>query len=216
MRKECKTLHIKAVDLLVLAVDHFNRAWDRGRTEVVLILLDRAFELLLKAIIVHRAGGKAIREKKAEGLTIGFDVCLRKRLSNSTVKCLDEDDAVALQSLKTLRDAAQHYMIELSEEHLYIYAQSALTLFDRLSRQVLSRPLVGEIPERILPVCAKPPRDLIALFDLEFAEIKRMVQPSSRKRLDARARLRSLAILQSSLDGIKTQPSDSELDKVVR
>ena len=26
MRKECKTLHVKAVDLLVLAVDHFNRA----------------------------------------------------------------------------------------------------------------------------------------------------------------------------------------------
>jgi hypothetical protein len=55
MRKECKTLHMKAVDSLVLAVDHFNRAWDRGRTEAVLILLDRAFELLLKAIIVHRA-----------------------------------------------------------------------------------------------------------------------------------------------------------------
>ena len=26
MRKECKTLHMKAVDSLVLAVDHFNRA----------------------------------------------------------------------------------------------------------------------------------------------------------------------------------------------
>ncbi len=38
MRKECKTLHAKAVDSLVLAVDHFNRAWDRGRTEAVLIL----------------------------------------------------------------------------------------------------------------------------------------------------------------------------------
>ena len=73
MRKECKTLHGKAVDSLVLAVDHFNRAWDRGRTEAVLILLDRAFELLLKAIIVHRAGGDAIRERDKEGMTIGFD-----------------------------------------------------------------------------------------------------------------------------------------------
>ena len=64
MRKECKTLHGKAVDSLVLAVDHFNRAWDRGRTEAVLILLDRAFELLLKAIIVHRAGGDAIPRRR--------------------------------------------------------------------------------------------------------------------------------------------------------
>jgi hypothetical protein len=112
--KECKTLHVKAVDSLVLAVDHFNRAWDRGRTEAVLILLDRAFELLLKAIIVHRAGGDAIREKKKEGMTIGFDLCLRKCLSEADLKCLNEDEVVALQSLNTLRDAAQHYMVELS------------------------------------------------------------------------------------------------------
>jgi len=78
MRKESRTLHAKAVDSLVLAVDHFNRAWDRGRTEAVLILLDRSFELLLKAIIVHRAGGSAIREPGKEGMTLGFDHCLRK------------------------------------------------------------------------------------------------------------------------------------------
>ena len=141
MRKECKTLHMKAVDSLVLAVDHFNRAWDRGRTEAVLILLDRAFELLVKAIIVHRAGGDAIREKKKEGMTIGFDLCLRKCLSDTDLKCLNEDEVVALQSLNTLRDAAQHYMVELSEEHLYVYAQAALTLFGRLTREVLERPL---------------------------------------------------------------------------
>ena len=72
MRKECRTLHGKAVDLLVLAVDHFNRCWDRGRVEAVLILLDRAFELLLKAIIVHSGG--EIRERSKEGTTIGFDL----------------------------------------------------------------------------------------------------------------------------------------------
>ena len=216
MRKAAKTLDGKAVDSLVLAVDHFNRAWDRGRTEVVLILLDRAFELLLKAVIVHRAGGDAIREKKKEGMTIGFDLCLRKCLSDAALKCLTEDEVVALQSLNTLRDAAQHYMVELSEEHLYVYAQAALTLFGRLTREVLDRPLVAEIPQRILPVCAKPPADLSALFDVEFADIKRMVAPGSRKRLDAKAKLRSLAILQASLDGKKSQPSDAELDRVVK
>jgi hypothetical protein len=216
MRKECKTLHLKAVDSMVLAVDHFNRAWDRGRTEAVLILLDRAFELLLKAIIVHRAGGKAIRDRQKEGMTIGFDVCLRKCLSDSNLKCLNEDDVIALQSLNTLRDAAQHYTVELSEEHLYVYAQAAVTLFGRLAQEVLDRPLAGDIPQRILPVCAKPPSDLGGLFDVEFADIKRMVAPGSRQRLDAKARLRSMAILQASLDGKKSQPSDRELDRVVQ
>jgi len=56
VRKEVRTLYAKAADSLVVAVDHFNRVWDRGRTETVLIMLDRAFELLLKAIIVHRGG----------------------------------------------------------------------------------------------------------------------------------------------------------------
>jgi hypothetical protein len=55
-----------------------------------------------------------------------------------------------------------------------------------------------------------------ALFDVEFADIKRMVKPGSRRRLDARAKLRSMAILQASLDGKKSQPSDAELERLVR
>lgn len=214
MKKEAKSLHGKAVDSLVLAIDHFNRAWDRGRCEVVLILLDRAFELLLKSIIIHNNG--IIREKKKEGTTIGFDLCLRKCLSDKSLQCITEDEAIALQNLNSLRDAAQHYMIEMSEEQLYVYSQAAVTLFARLTENVLKRPLRAEIPQRVLPICAKAPSELCILFDTEFAEIKRMVAPGSRKRLDARARLRSMAILQASLDGRKSLPSDGELDRVVR
>ena len=137
MRKECKTLHLKAVDSLILAVGHFNGVWDRGRPEAVLILLDRAFELLLKAIIVHRVGGQGIRDKKKEGMTIGFDLCLRKCFGDLNTKCLTENDVISLQSLNNMRDAAQHHMVQLSEEHLYVYAQSALTLFTRLTSEVL-------------------------------------------------------------------------------
>lgn len=56
MRKEVRQLREKAVNGLVLSIDHFNRPWDRGRTEAVLILLDHAFEMLLKASIRHRSG----------------------------------------------------------------------------------------------------------------------------------------------------------------
>lgn len=213
MRREARTLRSKAIDSLVLAVDHFNRAWDRGRVEAVLIMLDRAFELLLKAIIIHRDG--SVRDPNKDDITIGFDLCLRKCLSEASVACLTEDDVVALQSLNALRDAAQHYMIEVCEDQLYVYAQASVTLFQRLTSQVLGLPLQRELPTRILPVCAKVPRDLASVFDLEFCEIKRMVGPRSRRRLDARARLRSLAVLQSSLEGQKSQVSDAELDKVI-
>lgn len=214
MRKEARVLHSKAVDSLILAVDHFNRSYDRGRCEAVLILMDRAFELLLKAIIVHKGG--EIRERKKEGVTIGFDLCLRKCLSDAALKCISDDDAVALQSLNSLRDAAQHYVIELSEEQLYVYAQMGVTLFTRLTHEALSLPIGNEVPARVLPISPKPPKDLGALFDLEFSDIKQMVAPGSRKRLDARAKLRSLATLQASLDGRKSLPSDAELDQIVR
>ena len=203
MKREARILHSKAVDSLVLAVDHFNRAWDRGRAEAVLIMLDRAFELILKAIIIHR--GRSIRSRSRTGITIGFDHCLRKCLSETGVKCLSEDDGVALQSLNALRDAAQHYMIEVCEDQLYVYTQAGITLFQRLTKDVLSLPLHTTIPSRALPVCADPPKDLASVFDIEFAQIKRMVVPGSRQRMDARARLRSLAVLQSSLDGRKSQ-----------
>lgn len=106
-------------------------------------------------------------------------------------------------------------MIEVSEEHLYVYAQASVTLFARLCADVLRVPLKTTIPERIIPLCAKPPKDLGVLFDAEFADIKAMVRPGSRKRLDARARLRSMAVLQASLDGKKSQASDNELNQIV-
>lgn len=214
MRKEARILHGKAVDSLVLGVDHFNRAWDRGRSEAVLIMLDRAFELLLKAIIVHKGG--SIRETNKAGTTIGFDMCLRKCFSDVALQCLSEDEVVALQTLNTLRDAAQHHIIEVSEEFLYINAQAAVTLFGRLASEVMGYPLRNEIPARILPVCARPPRDLGEIFDAEFADIKALVAPGSRKRLDAHARLRAMAVVQASLDGRKSQATEEELGAIVK
>jgi hypothetical protein len=99
-------------------------------------------------------GGGANERLDAKGL-VAFDprptAPRPSTLSDADLKCLNEDEVVALQSLNTLR-AAQHYMVELSEERLYVYAQAALTLFGRLTREVLKRPLASEIPQRILPV----------------------------------------------------------------
>jgi hypothetical protein len=127
-----------------------------------------------------------------------------------------EDQAVTLQNLNRLRDAAQHYFTDLSEDLLYIYTQSAVTLFDKLCTDVLGLSLKDVMPNRVLPVSPKPPRDFGLILDGEFGEIATMVAPGSRKRLDAKARIRSLAILQSSLDGQKSQPSDRELDGIVK
>jgi hypothetical protein len=211
VKKEAKIILEKATDSVLLSVEHFNRPWDRGRTDAVLILLDRSFELLLKAVIIEK-GGK-IREPRANE-TIGFDACVRKCISDSEVKCLTKEEAITIQILNSLRDAAQHYILDLSEQQLYLYCQSALTLFDKILNDVFQRKLIEFMPERVLPVSSDPPKDFNKLMDVEFEDIKRLEVPRKRKSIVARAKLRSLAIIDASLGGSRLQPGENELKRI--
>ena len=62
MRPEVETLLNKAIDSVVLSTELFNRPNDRGRTTATLILIDHAFEIFMKAAILHRGG--AIRDNQ--------------------------------------------------------------------------------------------------------------------------------------------------------
>ena len=211
MKREVRSLLVKSTDSVLLSVEHFNRPWDRGRHEAVLVLLDRAFELLLKSVILHKGG--RIREPRAKE-TIGFDLCVRKCVSNTQTKCLTEEEALTIQIVNSLRDAAQHYIVEVSEQQLYIYTQSALTLFDRILRNVFSRKLVDYLPERVLPVSSTPPEDFGVLMSIELNDIKKLLAPGSRRHFDANTKLRSFAIIEASLSGSRLQPTDGELQKL--
>ncbi|MGE0679916.1 MAG: DUF3644 domain-containing protein [Candidatus Binatia bacterium] len=166
------------MDSLVLSIDHFNQPWDRGRREAVLILLDHAFELLLKAAILHK-GGK-IREPYAKE-TIGFDKCVRKCLTDAKVKCLKEEEGLTIQIINSLRDAAQHDIVELSEQELYMYSQAGVTLYKDLLKRVFDEKLADYLPERVLPVSTEPPRDLHSMVEADFSEIRKLLKPHSRR-----------------------------------
>lgn len=211
MRKAAKLLLYKAVNSLTLSVEMFNRPWNKGRVEGVLIFLDHSFEMLLKAGIAHR-GGK-IREARAKN-TIGFDACVRKGLSDGNIKFLSEEQALTLQAVNSLRDAAQHHLLDISEQHLYMQAQAGLTLFRDLYASVFGLNLKDAVPERVLPVCSSPPCDLISLFDNEIAAIREMLKPNMRKQIEALSKLRSLAIVNQALLGETVQPGQSDLKRL--
>lgn len=213
MKREAKLLLEKATDSLVLSIELFNRPHDRGRVSSVLIMLDHAFEMLMKAAIVHRGG--RIREKRAKQ-TIGFDACVRRSLSDGKIKCLTEEQALVLQTINGLRDAAQHHLLDISEGQLYIHVQSGVTLFRDLLKAVFGRDLAHLLPTRVLPVSTSPPTNLATLFDSEVGEIKQLLQPGRRRRLEAVARLRPLAILDATIRGEKGQPTDSDLQRIGR
>jgi hypothetical protein len=211
MKKEVKHLYNKAICSLILSVELFNRPYDIGRVPGVLIFLDHSFEMLLKASILHK-GGK-IKENRAKE-TIGFSACIRKSFSDNTLKFLNEEDVLTLQTINGFRDAAQHYTLEISEQLFYIQAQAGLTLFRDITNRVFELDLKIELPNRVLPLSTTPPLDMAALFNYEIDEIRRLLVPKNRRKLEAHEKLRALAIMENSIQGIETQPSDSELKKI--
>lgn len=211
MKRESNLLLKKSLDSLQLSIELFNRPQNYGRVSSTLIQLDHANEMFLKAAIVHR-GGK-IREKGAKE-TIGFDTCVRRALSDSKIKFLTEEQALTLQTINGLRDAAQHYLLEISEEHLFLHIQSGITLFRDLLKIVFNQDLASLLPARVLPVSTLPLLDLSSLFDSEIKIIKSLLLPGRRKKIEAEARLRPLVILDSTIKGEKGQPGSTELRKV--
>ena len=211
MKREAKLLLKKACDSLVLSIELFNRPHDRGRVSGTLIQLDHGFEMLMKAAILHRGG--RIRERHAKE-TIGFDACVRRSLSDGNIKYLCESQAVVLQTINGLRDAAQHYLLDISEGQLYIHIQSGVTLFRDLLKSVFDQELASHLPTRVLPISTSPPTNLATLFESEVAEIKKLLRPGRRRRLEALAKLRPLAILDSAIRGEKGQPGDSDLTRL--
>ncbi len=212
MKREAKFLLDKSIDSLIISIEHFNRPWDLGRKEVVLILLDRSFELFLKASIIHLGG--EIREKQSKK-TIGFDKCVRKCISDENLKIFTEDEALAIQIINSLRDAAQHYLLELSEQEFYTFTQAGVSFYKELLEKVFNKDLSDCLPERVLPISTSPPKSFETIIDAEFEDIKQLVSPGSRQTITAKAKLRSLAIIESSLEGEKSQPSDKELNKTI-
>jgi len=211
VKGEARLLLDKAADSLLVGIEKFNCPFEPGRITAVLIFLDHAFEMLLKASILQRGG--RIRKKGAPE-TIGFDACVRVGLSDGKIKFLTEEQALTLQMLNGLRDAAQHHLITIQETQLYIHAQSAVTLFRDLLKSVFRQELMDYLPQRVLPISTQPPVDLSALFDSETAEIRRLLNRRRKAQIEIDARLRPLAIVDATIRGRKTQPSKNELHKL--
>lgn len=213
MKKEVKHLFNKAVDSLVLSIELFNRPNETARVHGVLIMMDHSFEMLLKACILQKGG--RIKEKRATN-TIGFASCVRKSFSVDNIRFLSEDEVLTLQSLNGLRDAAQHYTLEVSEQHLYFQAQSGLTLFRDIVQRVFQIDLKEGLPVRVLPLSTTPPTDIQAFFTNEIQEIKKLLGPNKRKNIEAIEKLRALAIMENAVQGNDTQPSDGELKRTIK
>ncbi len=188
----------------------FNRPYERGRPEAVLLHLGHALELLLKAAIVQR--GARIREPRTAH-TIGFDKCLGKCLDDAKAKCLSREEALPLQAIHALRDEAQHYLVAMSEQTLYAMTRSGIAIYGALLERVFKQKLADVVPSRVLPVSADPPRDLDLIIEDEVKFLRRLLKPGRRRGAEAKSRVRALEIIERSITGAADRkPSETDLE----
>lgn len=197
LKKNVAPLLDKSIESLTLAIELFNRPAEIARTHGVLILMQHAFEMLLKASILQKTGSIHDREQR---YTYGFDRCLA--VATEQLKIISSDERATLSILDAQRDQAAHYYVELSEDVLYVHAQSGVTLFNEVLKKSFGVVLSERLPSRILPVSTRPPRDLVTLFSNELAEVDRLLTGGKRQGAAAAAKLRTiLAFTVGSRDG---------------
>lgn len=187
LKKNVAPLLDKSIESLTLAIELFNRPTEIARTHGVLILMQHAFEMLLKACILQQTGGIHDREQR---YTYGFDRCLA--IVTDQLKIISSDERATLSILDAQRDQAAHYYVQMSEDVLYVHAQSGVTLFNEVLKKAFGVALSGKLPSRILPVSTRPPRDLVALLSNELAEVDRLLSGGKRQGAAAAAKLRTI------------------------
>lgn len=210
-KRDVKELKERAINSLVLAIELFNRPHENARSEATLILLHHSFEMLLKAIIKNKTGTVHAKDDK---YSYGFDKCLE--VAQSELKIISKDERATLSILDAHRDTAVHYYQDVSEDLLYLQCQAAVTLFDDTLSKSFGMKLADFIPERVLPISTRPPKDIQLLIDSEFTQIDNLLGTGSRKGLQAIARLRSIMALATASRDSAERVSEKELSQAIR
>ena len=195
---------------MTLAIELFNRPSEVARQHAVVILLHHAFEMLLKAVIRQKTGSIS---KEGDPYTYSFARCLT--VSADELDLLDSDERATLAILDNQRDTAVHFYAAVSEDVLYIHIQSAVTLFNKVLRAGFKTHLADYIPNRVLPVSAHPPTDLMLLLERELLEVDELLAAKQRRGARAAAKLRSLLAFTTAVKDETQRLTEADLDQAI-
>lgn len=203
LRRETRILKDKAISSLRRATAAFNSYEDDGRVTTVLLHLQHAFEMLLKAALVQRR--VRVFDPRL-GQSIGFEKCVNLGLEHLR---LSDEEAGTLRTIDAFRDDEQHWYNQLSEGLLYAHARAVVTLFDDLLQREFDDRLANYLPLRVLPISAEPPKDIQLLIDEEYQRIAELLRPGKRQRAEAKARIRSLLAMEAHVaEGVLVSRKD--------
>lgn len=210
LRNETRFLLNKALASMRSAMTAFNSLDEDGRATRVLLHLQHAFEMLLKAALVQ---DKQAVFDKTTGRSIGFDKCVNLGQPKPIGLSLEEQGT--LRTIDAMRDEEQHWYTVLDEGLLYLYTRAGVTLFDDLLHRVFGDRLANHLPSRVLPVGTEPPQDFQTLVEREYHNIAELLKPGRRARAEADARVRALLAMEAQIDP-DAEVSDADVRRVVR
>lgn len=209
MRREARLLKAKAVSSLRRAAQAFNSFDDDGRVTTILLHLQHAFEMLLKAALVERR--YRVFDPKT-GRSIGFERALNH--ARQELK-LTQEVAGTLRAIDALRDDEQHYLGGEAEAILYVHVRAGVTIFEDILRDIFGDTLADLLPSRVLPISTEPPADLDLLIGRQYRQIADLLQPRLRRRSEARRMIRTLLALEGHV-AEEVQISERDVNRVER
>jgi hypothetical protein len=215
MKRRSRLLKTTAMESLTLAVEVFNRPAPTARTQGVLLNLQHAFEMLLKAIIWEERGRI---QPKGGGNSFSFRDCIGIVRGMGR---LNEDEAVGAAMIASQRDAVQHQGAVVTDERLYLDAASGLRIFDDLLDRSFGERLADhpDFAHRMLPITANPPRELHLLTSSDVERILVLLKPPRRRHAEALALLRTLVVSEQVAQDPTAEvmhPTEGQLERVAK
>lgn len=208
-----RTLRSKSIASLRTGIVAFNGLDDDARVTRVLLHLQHAFELMLKAALLTKGDNSVFDKKK--GMAIGMEAAVKRCQQQGGIKLTDEE-AGTIRVLDNLRDGEQHWHQVVEEGMLYLHARAAVTLFDDLLARVWGLRLADHVPVRVLPISAEPPQGLDLLVDREYERIAQLLRPGRKATAEAKGRVRTLLATEALSDPDAVEISESDVNRVVR
>lgn len=207
LKREAKTLKAKAVASLKRGFEAFNNHDDDGRPETVLLMLQHASEMLIKALLVQKGLDVFDKEK---GTSIGIEKALKLALAQGWISTAQ---AGAIRVIDAMRDQAQHWMIVVPEDALYINAKALITAIDEILAAHFQETLADNLPLRVLPLSTQPFPDFLMLVNREYAQIRDLLAPGRRARDEARGRITALLAMEAHVSD-EVAVSKRDLDRI--
>jgi hypothetical protein len=191
------------------AIGAFNAMDDDGRQTTVLLHLQHAAEMLLKAGLAER---RVEIVDRRSGRSIGFATCLN--LASEHLHLTAEEVGV-LRTVDALRDDEQHFLLTVSEELLFLHVRAAVQVIDQVLQRELGEPLADHLPERGLPITTKPIDDFDVLVDRQWSQVTDLLRAGRRRTPEARARIRGLLALEGhAAEDVRV--SETDVNRVER